>query len=81
MYFKVSLRHNPAKEKMDGCYRLIESYRDEVINICPRYHLFGHIHEAYGIYQQKVIIFMNGSVFNYSDMVENSPIELKLTGN
>jgi len=29
MYFKFSLRRNPATSKIEGYYRLIESYRDE----------------------------------------------------
>ncbi|MDR2972018.1 MAG: IS1634 family transposase [Bacteroidales bacterium] len=29
MYFKFSLRHNPATSKTEGYYRLVESYRDE----------------------------------------------------
>jgi hypothetical protein len=29
MYFKVSLRHNPAKDTIEGYYRLVESYRDD----------------------------------------------------
>jgi hypothetical protein len=36
MYFKVSLRHNPAKGKTDGYYRLIESYRNETGRVCHR---------------------------------------------
>ena len=29
MYFKFTLRHNPATSKTEGYYRLVESYRDE----------------------------------------------------
>jgi hypothetical protein len=36
MYFKVSLRRNPAKGKTDGYYRLIESYRDETGRVSHR---------------------------------------------
>jgi hypothetical protein len=36
MYFKVSLRHNPAKDSMEGYYRLIESYRNETDRVCHR---------------------------------------------
>jgi hypothetical protein len=36
MYFKISLRHNPAKGKTDGYYRLIESYRNETGRVCHR---------------------------------------------
>jgi len=30
MYFKFLLRRNPATTKIEGYYRLIESYRDEI---------------------------------------------------
>lgn len=36
MYFKFSLRHNPAKGKSDAYYRLIESYRNETGRVCHR---------------------------------------------
>ena len=29
MYFKFTLRNNPATSKTEGYYRLVESYRDE----------------------------------------------------
>ena len=35
--------------------------RNRVFEIKPRYHLFGHAHDAYGIYKQDNIIFSNGS--------------------
>jgi hypothetical protein len=36
MYFKVSMRHNPAKGFIDGYYRLVESYRNAEERICHR---------------------------------------------
>jgi hypothetical protein len=36
MYFRFSLRHNPAKGKSDAYYRLIESYRNEKDRVCHR---------------------------------------------
>jgi hypothetical protein len=36
MYFRFSLRHNPAKGKSDSCYRPIESYRNEKGRVCHR---------------------------------------------
>jgi hypothetical protein len=36
MYFKVSLRHNPATDTSEGYYRLVESYRNEVNRVCHR---------------------------------------------
>lgn len=36
MYFKTSLRNNPAKGKTDGYYRLVESYRNLEGRVCHR---------------------------------------------
>lgn len=36
MYFKVSLRNNPATQSSCGYYRLVESYRNEYNRICHR---------------------------------------------
>jgi len=36
MYFRLSLRHNPAKGKSDAYYRLIESYRNQTDRVCHR---------------------------------------------
>jgi hypothetical protein len=36
MYFRFSLRPNPAKGKRDSYYRLIESYRNERDRVCHR---------------------------------------------
>jgi PAS domain-containing protein len=36
MYFKISMRHNPAKGKIDGYCRLVESYRNAEDRVCHR---------------------------------------------
>jgi len=36
MYFKFSLRHNPATAKTEGYYRLVESYRNENGRVCHK---------------------------------------------
>jgi hypothetical protein len=36
MYFKISMRYNPAKSFIDGYYRLVESYRNADDRICHR---------------------------------------------
>ena len=36
MYFKFSLRHNPATDQPDCYYRLVESYRNEYNRVCHR---------------------------------------------
>ena len=36
MYFRSSIRHNPATGQIDSYYRLVESYRDETGRVCHR---------------------------------------------
>ena len=36
MYFKVSMRKNPATQQLQGYYRLVESYRKEYNRVCQR---------------------------------------------
>ena len=43
-----------------GCEELLK----KVNQIKPKYHLFGHIHETYGIQRNEFTTFMNGSVLN-----------------
>ena len=35
--------------------------RDKVLDVKPKYHLFGHAHDAYGTLEQDGIIYSNGS--------------------
>ena len=35
--------------------------RNRVMEVKPRYHLFGHAHESYGVLQQDGIVFANGA--------------------
>ena len=36
MYFRSTIRHNPATDKIDSYYRLVESYRNETDRVCHR---------------------------------------------
>jgi len=36
MYFRSSLRRNPATDQLDSYYRLVESYRNETDRVCHR---------------------------------------------
>lgn len=53
-----------------GC----ESLRAIVDQIKPKYHLFGHVHEGYGQYEENGIHFFNGSNLNEYYEVVNAPI-------
>jgi len=53
-----------------GC----ESLLNKVQEVKPRYHIFGHIHEAYGVSQQPDTSYINASVVNRNYVVVNSPV-------
>jgi hypothetical protein len=36
MYFKISLRNNPATAKTEDYYRIVESYRNESGRVCHK---------------------------------------------
>lgn len=48
------------------------------LRIKPTYHLFGHIHAAYGIEKSNDTIFVNASLMNKMDELVNKPILLEI---
>jgi Icc-related predicted phosphoesterase len=57
-----------------GCEDLLR----RVLEIKPRIHVFGHIHEAYGQVQQDGIHFINASVLNHRYMPVFDPVVVDL---
>jgi Icc-related predicted phosphoesterase len=57
-----------------GC----EVLRDKVLSIKPQYHIFGHIHESYGIEVHGDSVFVNVSLSNESGEIVNKPVVLEL---
>lgn len=78
----ILLTHGPVKGILDltasglevGCEDLLE----KVQKIKPTYHIFGHIHEAYGILEQNGTTFMNASVLNLRYELVNPPITFEI---
>ena len=75
----ILITHTPPKNILDlterqrnaGCWDL----REQVENrIKPKIHVFGHIHESYGVYFQKDIIYVNAAICNKKYKPENMPI-------
>ena len=58
-----------------GCEDLLEILQ----KIKPKYHVFGHIHEAYGIYQKEATTFINASNVDIHYRAVNAPIVLDWT--
>ncbi|MEM9820540.1 MAG: metallophosphatase domain-containing protein [Bacteroidota bacterium] len=58
-----------------GCADLLEA----VQRVRPAYHIFGHIHEAYGTFTDGETRYLNASVVNLSYQVVNPPIVFDFT--
>ncbi|KAG0729623.1 Metallophosphoesterase domain-containing protein 1 [Chionoecetes opilio] len=54
-----------------GCVELLTTVQSRVK---PKYHLFGHIHEGYGVTSDGKIIFINASTCNINYVPINPPI-------
>lgn len=57
-----------------GCEDLLK----KIELIKPKYHLFGHIHEAYGVYETAHITFINGSILDEDYQISNPPISFNI---
>ena len=72
----ILITHRPPYGILDktykslGCIYLLQA----VLKISPHYHLFGHIHEAYGIEKLNETTFVNASMVNESDELVNKPV-------
>ena len=54
------------------------SLLDVVLKIQPKYHLFGHVHGAYGIEKIDNTTFVNASILNEHYMISNKPVLLEI---
>lgn len=79
----VLITHGPPLGRQDktygggggaGCGNL----RDAVRRIHPLLHVFGHIHEAYGVTETDQTVFVNASLVNYDYQITKSPVQIDL---
>lgn len=78
----VLITHGPPKGQLDqtvkgedvGCFDLLE----KVLEVKPKLHVFGHIHEAYGQHEYEGIQFINASVLDFNYQLVNKPIVMEL---
>ena len=77
----ILITHGPPYDIFDltihsknaGCEDLLE----KVQAIKPNIHVFGHIHEDYGVKDVDGITFINASVLDHQYNVVNLPIEVE----
>jgi Icc-related predicted phosphoesterase len=71
----ILITHRPPYRILDktgnnyGCPDLLLA----VLRIAPRYHLFGHVHGAYGIDKSRATTFVNASLTNEKYELVNKP--------
>jgi Icc-related predicted phosphoesterase len=78
----VLITHGPPAHRLDWCMGgdLVgcEDLTYEIERVQPMFHLFGHIHESYGVEHDLHTTYVNASLLNHRYSMVNSPIELKL---
>ncbi len=79
----VLITHGPPKGFLDKTFdgRSVgdQILLEKVTRVKPKFHIFGHIHEGYGIHEDSLgTSFVNCCVVNPRYDVTNSPIELHL---
>lgn len=78
----VLITHGPPFGKLDtttnnyrtGCEDLLKT----VQKIKPKYHIFGHIHEAYGMIYDENTTFVNACILDERYRIKNAPILFEL---
>ena len=79
----VLITHGPPENILDkvvrgganvGCPHLLEA----VERIKPAIHVFGHIHEAYGVMKVNGTTFINASVLNERYLLVNEPVVFEI---
>ncbi len=79
----ILITHGPPLGILDRTIRDgISVGCEDLLNIIkakkPKYHIFGHIHEAYGIVVKPETTFINASVLNERYLLVNKPITINL---
>jgi Icc-related predicted phosphoesterase len=77
----VLITHGPPAFKLDWCAQGSVGCEDlqlQIDLIKPKCHVFGHIHESYGIIEALDTIYVNASICNENYRPSNKPIELEL---
>ena len=73
----ILITHGGPYQILDKTYRNehvgCEVLTKKVAQIKPRYHIFGHIHESYGIVKNEYTTFINASLMNFHYDLVNKP--------
>jgi Icc-related predicted phosphoesterase len=77
----VLITHQPPYSILDFSANI--NYGDpyllqKMLEIKPKYHLFGHVHDAYGTIAADNTTFVNGAILNDKYWIENKPVVINL---
>ncbi len=64
-----------GEEGHAGCFDLLRRVQE----LKPRYHVFGHIHDGYGIFETKDTTFINASICDGNYRAVHKPIVFEIT--
>ena len=78
----ILITHGPPKGILDktisgelaGCEDLL----DTILEVTPKVHVYGHIHEAYGEESRYGVKFINASVLNLEYQMVNLPVTISI---
>lgn len=75
----ILVTHGPPDGILDNCGGLpvgCADLRDRVLEVKPKFHIFGHIHTQYGIRRRDGIVYVNGSIVDDWNAKQNECISL-----
>ncbi len=77
----ILITHGPAKGILDKTIHNVETGCEDLLNkiqeIRPKYFIFGHIHEGYGMVEKNGTTFINASVLDVQYQLKNEPVEFE----
>lgn len=79
----ILITHGPPYKILDkcadgfnaGCEDLLREIKER---IKPKFHIFGHIHEGYGVFNEEGTTYINASICTLSYKPNNKPIVFKM---
>lgn len=77
----IIVTHGPAKNILDECmdgHVGCEDMLNKILEVKPKYHIGGHIHEGYGTYKGVYTTFINPSVLDGQYNLRNKPIVIEI---
>lgn len=77
----VLITHQPPYKILDSSADINYGSRELLETVSrtqPKYHLFGHIHDAYGVQKNNKTLFINASILDEHYEVSNKPILLEI---